>query len=375
MMSAFLISCALLIVVLIASLFVKINEKVFSAALWGLGALTLFLLAALIVQRLLSTKAAFANPWALLLLILPAAVAAVKNIWKKTYFPHLAYSRTHQAAQSASAAGSFTQWLPMALYTVALILFVLALARPVLLRRTTIPPTQGVDIMLVMDASASMQRQDFYPNRFAAALKTADNFIQKRINDRIGLVVFSRQAMLQAPLTLDHDAVRDLLGALYLGIIDPNYTAIGDAVGVAISHLKDSQAKSKIIILLTDGYSNAGTIDPLLAAQAAASYGIKLYTIATASPPGSGAYSSQEEEINEGLLMEMAQTAGGQFYRAKNELELAKIYDTINELEKTTFTYNIRTNQSDFYFPFILAGLALLAAGLLLEKLFLIRIP
>ncbi len=375
MMTFFLISCALLIVVLISSLFININEKLFSALLWGLGSLTILLLVGIILQRALGTKADFATPWALLLLIFPAGVLAVKSIWGKAYFPRILYSRTVQAAKSTSTRALCTQWLPTVLYTLALVLFVVALARPVLLSHTTIPPTQGVDIMLVMDASASMQRQDFYPNRFTAAVRTADNFIQKRINDRIGLVVFSRQAMLQAPLTLDHEAVRDLLNALYLGMIDPNYTAIGDAVGVGISHLKDSQAKSKIIILLTDGDSNAGTIDPRLAAKAAASYGIKLYTIATASPPGSGAYSSQEEEINEGLLLEMAKTAGGQFYRAKNEMELANIYDRINELEKTTFTYNIRTNQSDFYFPFILAGLAFLAAGLLLEKLFLIRIP
>lgn len=375
MMTLFLISCVLLILVLLSSLFINLPEKVFSALIWTFGTLTTLLLAALIIQRLLGTKAAFANPWALLLLILPAGVLAAKSIWKKSFTPHVLYSRTQQTIQQASLRALLTQWLPVTLYTGALVLFVLALARPVLLRHTTIPPTQGVDIMLVMDVSASMQRQDFYPNRFAAAQRTADSFIQKRVNDRLGLVVFSRYAMLQAPLTLDHDAVRELLNALYLGIIDPTYTAIGDAVGVAISHLKDSQAKSKIIILLTDGDSNAGTIDPRLAAQAAASYGIKLYTIATASPPGSGVYSSQEEEINEGLLMEMAKTANGQFYRAKNEMELANIYDKINELEKTTFTYNIRTNQSDFYLPFVLAGLILLAAGLVLEKLFLIRVP
>lgn len=375
MMTAFLIVCALLIAVLLTSLFFKQNGKILGVLLWGLGSLATVLLAGLVFQRTLGQKAAFVNPWALLLLVLPVGLVALKVLWPKTQQPRLAYSRTQPALQAASSRAVLTQWLPTALYTAALVLWILALARPVLLHRTTIPPTQGVDIMLVMDASASMQRQDFYPNRFTAAIRTADKFIQKRVNDRIGLVVFSRRAMLQAPLTLDHEAVRDLLSSLYLGMIDPNYTAIGDAVGVAMSHLKDSQAKSKIIILLTDGASNAGTIDPRLAAQAAASYGIKLYTIATASPPGSGAYSSQEEEIDEGLLMEMAKTAGGQFYRAKNEMELATIYDKINELEKTTFTSDIRTNQSDFYLPFILAGLLLLGVGLLLEKLFLIRIP
>ncbi len=375
MMTAFLIVCGLLIAVLLATLFIEQNGKILGTLLWVLGALAATLLCGLIFQHLLGEKAAFANPWAFLLLILPTGLLALKSVGVKTWLPRVAYSRTQAALQESSSRAALTQWLPSVLFTAALVLWIVALARPVILHRTAIPPTQGVDIILVMDASASMQRQDFYPNRFTAALRTADKFIQKRVNDRIGLVVFSRRAMLQAPLTLDHEAVRDLLNALYLGMIDPNYTAIGDAVGVAMSHLKDSQATSKIIILLTDGASNAGTIDPRLAAQAAASYGIKLYTIATASPPGSGAYSSQEEEIDEGLLMEMAKTAGGQFYRAKNELELATIYDKINELEKTTFTSDIRTNQSDFYLPFILAGLLLLGVGLVLEKLFLIRIP
>ncbi len=289
--------------------------------------------------------------------------------------PRVAYSRASVLAGRPSARAALTDWLPAGLYAGALVLFVVALARPVSLERAELPPTQGIDMILLMDASASMQRQDFYPNRFAAALRTADDFIKKRFNDRIGLVVFSRMAMLQAPLTLDHEAVRELLGALYLGVIDPNYTAIGDALGVAAAHLKDSQAKSKVIILLTDGASNAGTIDPRLAAKAAAAYGIKVYTVATASPPGSGAYSSEEEEIDEGLLMEIAKETGGQFYRAKNEMELAKIYETINELEKTEFTQSVLTSQSDFYLPFILLGIVLLGIGFALEKLFLIRVP
>ena len=172
MMTLFLISCVLLILVLLSSLFINLPEKVFAALIWTFGTLTTLLLAALIIQRLLGTKAAFANPWALVLLVLPAGVLAAKSIWKKSFTPHVLYSRTQQTIQQASLRALLTQWLPVTLYTGALVLFVLALARPVLLRHTTIPPTQGVDIMLVMDVSASMQRQDFYPNRFAAAQRT-----------------------------------------------------------------------------------------------------------------------------------------------------------------------------------------------------------
>ena len=181
--------------------------------------------------------------------------------------------------------------------------------------------------------------------------------------------------MLQAPLTLDHEALLEYLGTLYLGVVDPNYTAIGDALAVASNHLKDSKAKSKIVILLTDGDSNAGTIDPMLAAKAAASYGIRVYTIGTASAPQQSLYSSAQDEINEGLMLEIADATGGKFFRAKNEAELAKIYDMINELEKTQFAPNSTVNRTDFYHPLLLAALILAGAAFVLEKLFLIKVP
>ena len=162
---------------------------------------------------------------------------------------------------------------------------------------------------------------------------------------------------------------------MYLGMIDANYTAIGDALGVAANHLKDSKAKSKIIILLTDGDSNAGTIDPVMAAKAAASYGIRVYAIGAASAPGQTMYSSQEDEINEGLLMEIAQTTGGQFYRAQNTQQLNEIYNTINELEKTKFTPQVTVHMQDQFATLLHLALLLLAGAIVLEKLFLIRIP
>lgn len=375
MLTLFLISCGALIAALLSSLFIKTPAKWFHALLGGLAACAVFFLTATLFQRIFKGMAGFVNPWALLFIILPVSLLIAKTLWKQTFIPRLVYSRTALLAGQKNMRAELTQWLPTLLYTVALTLFVVALARPVSMDRTVLPPTQGIDIILLMDVSASMQRQDFYPNRFTAAIRTADNFVQKRLNDRIGLVVFSRAAMLQAPLTLDHEAIRELLGALYLGIIDPNYTAIGDALGVATAHLKDSRAKSKVIILLTDGANNAGSIDPRLAAKAAQAYGIKVYTVATASPPGSGIFSNSEEEIDESLLFEIANTTGGKFYRAKNEMELSKIYNTINELEKTEFTQSIQTSQNDFYLPFVLAGLLCLGAGIMLEKLILIRVP
>ena len=181
--------------------------------------------------------------------------------------------------------------------------------------------------------------------------------------------------MLQAPLTLDHDALQEYLSTLYLGIVDPNYTAIGDALAVAANHLKDSKAKSKVVILLTDGDSNAGTITPQLAAKAAAAYGIRVYTVGTASAPGDSLYSSAEDEINEGLLMEIANETGGKFYRAKNEAELTQIYDMINELEKTEFTPSSTIDRKDAYQPFLWAALVLILLAFGLEKLIFIKVP
>lgn len=316
----------------------------------------------------------FKHPWALLLLLLPVGILLLKWL-RPGAVRRIAYPLTHIHMEQVSLRLLLTRWLPTLLYTLALVCMIIAIARPVKLDRTQLPPTEGVDIILLMDASASMQAQDFEPNRFVASQLTAQRFVQKRPTDRIGLVVFAKQAMLQAPLTLDHEALQAYISNMYLGMIDANYTAIGDALGVAANHLKDSKAKSKIIILLTDGDSNYGTIEPTLAAKAAAAYGIRVYTIGAASAPGQTAYSSQKDEINEGLLLEIAQTTGGQFYRAQNEHQLAEIYEKINELEKTTFTPPSIIYAQDRFAPWLWAALAALLVAVVLEKLFLLRIP
>ena len=314
-------------------------------------------------------------PWALLLLIIPLAVLCAKAFGQGTQARKINYPMVHVQLEQISLRLLLTRWLPTLLYSLAMVLLVVALARPVKVDRTQVPPTEGIDIILLMDASASMQQKDFEPNRFVAAQLTAKRFVEKRPTDRIGLVVFAKQAMLQAPLTLDHEALQAYISSMYLGMIEPNYTAIGDALGVAANHLKDSKAKSKIIILLTDGDSNAGTIDPVMAAKAAAAYGIRVYTIGAASAPGQTMYSSTEDEINEGLLLEIAQHTGGQFYRAQNTHQLNEIYNTINELEKTKFTPQVTIHMQDQYAPLVWGALLLVLGAVVLEKLLLIRIP
>ncbi len=317
----------------------------------------------------------FLHPWAFVFLLFPLAVlwvhVSVRNVFTRT----LSYPLTHLRVVQTSLRVLLTRWLPVSLYTLALLFMTAALARPVRVDKAALPPTEGIDIVLLLDVSASMQKDDFYPNRFVAAQRTALNFIEQRITDRIGLVAFAKAALLQAPLTLDHEALEEYIRALYLGIVDATATAIGDGLAVATNHLKDSKAKSKVIILLTDGDSNAGAIDPRLAAKAAAAYGIRVYTIGTAAAPQAGSYTNQKDEINEGLLLEIATATGGKFYRAKDERELAHIYDTINELERTTFTADSSIHRTDVYHPLLLLALCLLAAGLVLEKLFLIKVP
>ena len=327
------------------------------------------------LYTLLANGLTFKHPWVLILLVVPLAILLIKFLGRTVTQRRLAYPLVHIKLDQSSARLWLTRYLPTLLYTLAMVLLIIALARPVKLDRTQLPPTEGVDIILLMDASASMQQKDFEPNRFVASQLTAKRFVEKRPSDRIGLVVFAKQAMLQAPLTLDHEALQAYISAMYLGMIDANYTAIGDALGVAANHLKDSKAKSKIIILLTDGDSNYGTIDPVMAAKAAAAYNIRVYTIGAASAPGQTAYSSPQDEINEALLMEIAQATGGQFYRAQNAQQLAQIYDKINELEKTTFTPPSVIYAQDRFAPWLWAALAVLAMAVVLEKLLLIRIP
>ncbi len=371
----FIISTGLLLGALAASLFVRSHSKLMAVLILSTAALTFAAAAALIFTRLAGDQAGLMNPWAFVLLIIPFGVFLSQSLFRSAFARRINYSMARLKVQQASLRVLLTRWLPVTLYTAALILMTVALARPVRIDRTVLPPSEGIDIILLMDVSASMQKQDFYPSRFVAAQQTAARFISKRVSDRIGAVAFAKAAMLQAPLTLDHDALQEYIASLYLGIVDPNYTAIGDALGVAANHLKDSKAKSKIIILLTDGDSNAGAIEPLMAAKAAAAYGIRVYTVGTASAPGSNPYSSQADEINEGLMLEIAQLTGGKYYRANNESELNKIYDIINELEKTEFSPSSTVSRTDYFHPILLLALLCLGLGLTLEKILLIKVP
>ncbi len=370
-----LLGClALLIITVGIQLFTSKYEAWTNAAITFFGAGTLLVTLLVLFSRSVK-NVEFLHPLAFILLLFPIAVFWAYTAGRRFFARTVSFPLVHLHLEQDSLRVLCTRWTAPILYTLALLLMTLALARPVRVDRTVLPPTQGIDIMLVMDVSASMQKDDFYPSRFVAAQHTALRFIEKRLNDRIGVVAFAKSALLQAPLTLDHEALSEYVSSLYLGMVNPNFTAIGDGLAVGANHLKDSKAKSKIIILLTDGDSNAGAIEPLVAAQAAATYGIRVYTIGTASAPGQNPYASTEDEINEGLLLEIANRTGGKFYRAKNETELANIYDTINTLEKTEFTAGTHIHRADAYQPLLLLALCLLLLGLVVEKLIFIKVP
>lgn len=252
----------------------------------------------------------------------------------------------------------------------ALVFLILAMARPQRGNTQREFTTEGIDIILVLDISSSMRAVDFQPNRMEAAKSVAREFIDSRRDDRIGLVVFAAQSFLQCPLTIDYDVLTQLLDQV--DIIEEKYdgTAIGLAIANAVNRLRDSEAKSKIIILLSDGRNNAGELDPGTAAGMAESFGIKVYTIGAGKegkapypvmyPGGRVQYRLVDVEIDEDVLKNIAAMTGGKYFRATDEQSLATIYHEISEMEKTEIKVKEYLNYQDLYGRFMIPGLFLL---------------
>ena len=242
---------------------------------------------------------------------------------------------------------SWRMWLlhvPMVLRMLTFALIVTAMARPQMHNSLETKTVEGIDIMISMDVSTSMLLQDLSPNRLEAAKKTAAEFVAKRENDNIGLTIFAGEAFTQSPLTTDKNSLITMLARLRSGIIDDG-TAIGNGLATAVNRLRESDAKSKVIILLTDGVNNSGVIGPLMAADIAAEMGIKVYTVGVGSRGkapypvvdmfGNVSYQPMPVEIDEKTLEEIATRTGGRYFRATNKEKLRLIYDEINELEKS----------------------------------------
>jgi Ca-activated chloride channel family protein len=255
------------------------------------------------------------------------------------------------------------------LRVLTVILLIISLARPQSTSKGENVSTEGIDIVLVNDISGSMLAEDFRPNRIEAAKKTAIDFIDGRLTDRIALVIFSGESFTQCPLTLDHAVLKSLLSGIKSGMIEDG-TAIGMGLATAVSRLKDSKAKSKVIVLLTDGINNRGFIDPVTAAGIAQQFGIRVYTIGVGTigmapypvqTPFGTQYQNVPVEIDEKLLQQIADQTGGKYYRATDNKKLKAIYDEIDRLEKTKIEVTqFRRHKEEYYTAAMFAGIFLL---------------
>ncbi len=265
----------------------------------------------------------------------------------------------------------------------SLILLIAAMARPQLLKQAIPVNQKGIDIVIVLDVSGSMESVDFEPSRLKVAINTIEDFIGDRLQDRISLVIFAGTAYTRIPLTLDHNIVRESLADVSTESVNDDGTAIGMAISVGINRLKKSDATSKIILLVTDGDNNAGAINPTTAAQLAKELGIKIYSIGVGTDKtiipvqifGQTSYQQYEGGLNEELLMEIAQTTDGQYYRAKDPKALSDIFSSINKLEKSEFEQDDFMQYTELAFILIKIALGLLTLGIFLDRYYFVQIP
>ena len=277
----------------------------------------------------------------------------------------------------------YLRHFPLIFRLIALALLIIALARPQSTDSWSSSTTEGIDIMLVIDVSTSMLAEDLKPNRLEAAKEVASSFISGRPNDNIGLVVFAGESFTQCPLTTNQAVLLNLLKDIKCGIIEDG-TAIGHGLATAVVRLKDSQAISKVVILLTDGSNNRGEITPVTAAEIARKFGIRVYTVAigtkgTAPYPfqtSSGIrYQNIPVEIDEGTLTQIAQISGGQYFRATNNKTLKAIYEEIDQMEKTKINVQEYNKKQEEYLIFALLGMLAFLFELLLRYTVLKNIP
>jgi Ca-activated chloride channel family protein len=325
----------------------------------------------------------FKNPelFYLFLLLLPMVAWYILRYRKNS--ASIRISGTAAVAKAPVTLMHYLRHLPFLLQLAAIALFIVVLARPQSTTSWENVTTEGIDIVVALDISTSMLAMDFSPNRLEAAKKVAMEFISGREHDRMGLVVFAGEAFTQCPLTTDRAVLLNLFGDIRTGLIEDG-TAIGNGLATAVARLKESQAISRVVILLTDGENNRGEVAPLTAAEIAKTYGIRVYTvgvgsIGTAPYPVQTPFGTQvqdmEVRIDEGMLRQIAQITDGQYFRATSNLKLAEIYQEIDQLEKSKIDIKEFSRRSEEFMPFALAGLLLLLAGLFLRITLFRNIP
>ena len=317
----------------------------------------------------------FANPeyLFLLLLLLPIVGWYIYELRKSDASVQVSDTRV-LAAQPKS----IRIWLlhvPFVLRIAVITLISIALARPQLTNKWSSQSTEGIDIMMALDISGTMLAEDLRPNRLEAAKKVASDFVIARPNDQIGLVVFAGESFTQCPLTTDHAVLVNLFKSAEYGMVEDG-TAIGLGLANAVNRMKDSETKSKVIILLTDGSNNRGDIDPQTAAEIAKTYGIRVYTIGVGSygqarvpvqTPIGKQYITMDNEFDETTLRSIAETTGGQYFRAKDNTSLKAIYDQIDQMEKTKLRVREFSKHTENFMPFLYAALICLLLELIIR--------
>ncbi|MCB0792856.1 MAG: VWA domain-containing protein [Flavobacteriales bacterium] len=307
--------------------------------------------------------------WRWSLLLLPVLLAG-HLWWRNARRPTVRISTWQAFLHAPQGMLTRLRHVPFALSMAGLGMMLLAMARPQSRDAWQDVETEGIDIVIAMDISASMLAKDFKPDRLSASKAVAMKFIDERPNDRIGLVVYEGEAFTQCPLTTDHDVLKDLFAKTRSGLIQGG-TAVGMGLATAVNRLRESTAKSKVVILLTDGVNNAGTVQPLDAAQIAKQMGVRVYTIGVGTrgkamspvaiyPNGQYKFDMVDVEIDEDMLRQVADITGGKYFRATNEHKLTDIYDEIDKLEKTRIKVTEHSRRNEEYFPFLLAGGCLL---------------
>ncbi len=346
-------------------------------------------------STLKSSGFAFAQPWWLLLLLAIPLLALLRG--RLGGKPAVLFSSTAPLRELGSRVKSRAGSLLTSLLFLSLALFVIALARPQFGKTTSHIQASGVDIMLLLDVSASMLLEDFQigndrASRIDTVKQVTHKFIEERPNDRIGIIAFAGRPYLVSPLTLDHDWLLQNLDRIRIGLVEDG-TAIGSAVASGANRLKDREAKSKLIVLLTDGDNNAGKITPLTAAEAAKTLGIKVYTIGagTTNPApfpvlgrnhqpvrdmfGNPRYEMRQFGFDEKTLKEIADVTGARYFRAADVQSLNAVYSEIDKLEKSTIETTQRRDYRDLFPWFVGTGLAMLATRLVMEQTIWRRLP
>lgn len=317
----------------------------------------------------------------LLLGLIPMVIWYILRFRKDT--ASIQISSTAPLAKTPVTPRHIFRHLPFLLQLIAMAFFIVVLARPQSSTRWENTTTEGIDIIISLDISTSMLAMDFQPNRLEAAKKVAADFITGREYDRMGLVVFAGEAFTQCPLTTDRAVLLNLFGGIKTGLIEDG-TAIGNGLATAVSRLKDSDAISRVVILLSDGENNRGEIAPITAAEIARTFGIRVYTvgvgtIGSAPYPVQTPYGTQirdmEVKIDEEMLRQIASITDGKYFRATNNMKLAEIYQEIDQLEKSKIEVKEFSRRAEEFMPFALMGLLFLIASLALRTTVFRNIP